>query len=361
VASGNGGGLLNEGRLDLVGTVLSDNVATVGGGGLANTGDVTLNKTVIVNNTASSDVGLAASGGGLYNAAGTVTVTHSLISSNTADYGGAIDNSGTLTITASILRGNTSEQGGGINQFGGSTTVIDSTLSDNTGIGIYVNGGRMAVAQSTLSGNAGGIYNDGYMSVTTSMLISNIAPLGVSVGGISNIGYMTLTDSTLSGNVSGSFGGGGIFNGGTLVVSYSTLAGNTTVPPGGGADINNYGGPLTLIGTIVSNTGSGESSLAIACSGPFTDGGYNLDTDGSCDLTQPTDIARTNPLLGPLVNNGGPTLTMALLPGSPAVDHGGTRATGCPSTDQRGLPRPDSQDGALGPCDIGAYESRGVQ
>jgi hypothetical protein len=52
---------------------------------------------------------------------------------------------------------------------------------------------------------------------------------------------------------------------------------------------------------------------------------------------------------------------MALQSGSPAIDHGGTAATGCPATDQRGLPPPDPQDGALGQCDIGAYESQGVQ
>jgi len=79
--------------------------------------------------------------------------------------------------------------------------------------------------------------------------------------------------------------------------------------------------------------------------------GYNLDSGVSCGLSRTTDLTATHALLGPLTANGGPTPTQALLPGSPAIDHGGSSATGCPATDQRGVGRPQGAS-----CDMGAYE-----
>ena len=87
--------------------------------------------------------------------------------------------------------------------------------------------------------------------------------------------------------------------------------------------------------------------------------GYNLDSGTTCGLLAVTDITGSEPLLGALANNGGPTQTQALQAGSPAIDHGGTSTTGCPSADQRGSTRPD-EAGDGGTCDIGAYESLGI-
>ena len=91
----------------------------------------------------------------------------------------------------------------------------------------------------------------------------------------------------------------------------------------------------------------------------MTSHGYNLSSDGSCRFNHTGDLNNHDPLLGPLQNNGGPTETMALLPGSPAID-GGNRS-GCTDsqghllkTDQRGMPRPDKEDSSG--CDMGAYE-----
>ena len=78
--------------------------------------------------------------------------------------------------------------------------------------------------------------------------------------------------------------------------------------------------------------------------------GYNLSDDASCNLTQPTDITNTDPLLGPLADNGGATLTHVLLPGSPAIDSGDDVA--CPASDQRGVSRPQGAG-----CDRGAVEA----
>jgi hypothetical protein len=184
------------------------------------------------------------------------------------------------------------------------------------------------------------------MTVFNSTLSGNSA--SGSGGGLNNNWIMTVFNSTLSGN-SALGSGGGLFNDfGTMRLFYVTLASNSTGI--------NYNGSVALTGTIVANSTAGPN-----CSGPLSEAqGYNLSSDTSCGLTQTTDITNTDPLLGPLANNGGPTPTMALQPGSPAIDHGGTSATGCPATDQRGLPRPDAQDGPQGQCDIGAFESQGI-
>jgi hypothetical protein len=91
----------------------------------------------------------------------------------------------------------------------------------------------------------------------------------------------------------------------------------------------------------------------------MTSKGYNLSSDSTCNFSGAGDLNNTNPMLGPLQNNGGPTATMALLSGSPAIDAG--NPTGCTDgqghllkTDQRGRPRPDTED--ISGCDMGAYE-----
>ena len=93
----------------------------------------------------------------------------------------------------------------------------------------------------------------------------------------------------------------------------------------------------------------------------MTSDGYNISSDSTCGFGGPGDMRDTDPLLGPLQNNGGPTQTMALPSGSPAIDTG--NPTACTDslghllkTDQRGMPRPDKED--TGGCDIGAYESQ---
>ena len=201
------------------------------------------------------------------------------------------------------------------------------------------------MTNSTLSGNSaeggGGIENTGPLTVTNSTLSGNTASLGFG-GGIENRGPLTVTNSTLSGNTAGNRGGG-IGNFANAALIYVTVASNSS-------GIWNSGGAATLVltGTSVAN-----STSAPNCIGPISESaGYNLDSGASCGFSKSTDLTTTDPLLGPLFNYGGPTSTMALLPGSPAIDHGGASVNGCPTTDQRGVVRPQ------GPaCDIGAYEA----
>ena len=163
-------------------------------------------------------------------------------------------------------------------------------------------------------------------------------------------------NSTLSGNWA-DYVAGGIYNyNGALSVTSSTLNGNSAFQVGGIFSI----GPLTIGSTILNNSASG-GDLGISGSAP-TSLGYNLSSDsGNGVLTQPTDQVNTDPLLGPLQDNGGPTLTHAPLPGSSAID-AGKNFSGL-DTDQRGtvffrtvdfsdLPNVSGGDGT----DIGAVE-----
>jgi hypothetical protein len=167
------------------------------------------------------------------------------------------------------------------------------------------NGGMLTIANTTFSTNTavngGAAYNDGAgtLSITNSTVSGNSAG---SAGGIFNIGTFAITNSTLSGNLSAQ--GGGIFNTETLEI------GDTILNRGTGANISN-------LGTVISH-------------------GYNLSSDdGGGVLNGPGDQINTDPLLGPLQNNGGHTFTHELLTGSPAVDAGDPNFTPPPFFDQR--------------------------
>jgi hypothetical protein len=149
--------------------------------------------------------------------------------------------------------------------------------------------------------------------------------------------------------------GGGISNRGTATISSSTFSGNSANSQGG-AVYNYVGYNVTLQNSIVASSTSGGN-----CAGTMTSKGYNLSSDGSCTFNNAGDLNNTDPMLGLLQNNGGPTQTMALPSGSPAIDAG--NPSGCNDgqgnllkTDQRGIPRPDKED-SVG-CDMGAYESQ---
>ena len=173
-------------------------------------------------------------------------------------------------------------------------------------------------------------------------------------GGLYNFnGSATLTDVILSGNQAS--GEGGVYNLGTLILISDTLSGNSGTPrltnvtlSGNSAEV--IGGissaaPISLTNTIVANSPSGGN-----CSAAL--GGIeNLSSDNTCGFGAGRD--NVDILLAPLGNYGGPTLTHLPIPGSPAIDYG--TDIGCPSTDQRGLPRPAGLR-----CDVGAVERQVV-
>ena len=305
--------------------------------------------------------GISGMGGGLLNDGGNVTLTDCNVSGNTASLnGGGIAGIGATTLSHALITNNSAIGSGGGLGFGGGVysygplTVTDTTISGNSvskfiqakGGGVFSNG-PLTVTRSTISGNsvagieagAGGIVSqDPYMTMTDSVVSGNSSTGGA--GGMSILGG-TLTNMTVSGNTAVQ-GGGGIFSSEhLLIMSQCTVSGNTTHGNGGG--IYAISG-IDLTNTIVAHS-TGQD---IAVGGGTTLRGMNLIDDGSA--TGPNVIV-ADPLLAPLENYGGPTQSMALLPGSPAIDAAGASTV---VTDQRGVSR------AQGTApDIGAFESQG--
>jgi len=249
-----------------------------------------------------------------------------------------------VTLSQFTIRNGHGSPGGGISNFG-TLTVSNSTISGNNAY--------CPSEPCHNHGSGGGIFNVGTLTVNNSTVSGNTAQ--DSGGGIDSYAAATVTNSTITGN-SSSFDGGGIANcAGPLLVNNSTVVGNSTPVLGGGIyHDDRFGGTTTIQNSIVANSTSGGS-----CSGTMISNGYNLSSDDTCSFSGPGDLNNTNAMLGPLQNNGGPTQTMSLLSGSPAIDAG--NPNGCTDglghllkTDQRGAPRPDKED--TGGCDMGAYE-----
>ncbi len=251
--------------------------------------------------------------------------------------GGAIDNSENLALKDCVIQNNHATRGGGIFVHASGSLIVDNCVFS----------GNVAV-------EGGAIYSAGALTVMDSSFYNN----GGEGGAIRNLGSMSISNSTFSGNLT-AYSGGGIYSVSTLLasISHSTVVNNI-------ADFNGIGwgdgggiysdGSLLIQDTIIANNidGTGE---APDCGGALVSNGYNLIEDLSgCGVTLlPSDLFGIDPLLGLLANNGGATLTHALLPGSPAIDSGNcTDPDGNPVLfDQRGMPRPQGVT-----CDMGAYE-----
>ena len=272
---GNGGGILNLGRLTLTNSAVSENeAASNDGAGIYNLGTLTL-----MNSTVSANFGFISSGGGIYNDQGTLALTNSTVSGNTA-----VDAFG----------------GGGIYNDQGTVTLTNSTVSGNLGF----------------NSAGGGILNDrGTLTLTNSTVSSNGAFKLEGGGILNNRGTLTLTNSTVSGN-NAWFSGGGIYaaNGGTVHLENTILALNT----------------LTL-GSDNTNDCAGVGAL--------TSLGNNLigDPTGCTINLQPTDLSG-DPGLGEFIDDGAPGHgRLPLLSRSQAISAG--NAATCPPTDQLGTPR----------------------
>jgi hypothetical protein len=300
---------------------------------------VTLSKLTIRN-------GKASSGGGISNS-GTLTLTNSTVSGNLAPIpciflglfcnlitraglGGGIYNSGALIISNSVISGNHAG------------SYCNTNTCSAFGGGIY-NRGTLTIQKSTLSGNSASTA----CSTSLSCKVGSGGAL-YSIGSAVMLNNSTVTGSTAyrcSGTCTGT--GGAIVNGsGKLVMSNSTISGNSA-----GGIVNR--GTAILQNSIMAN------NVGKNCGGAITSHGFNLSSDGSCAFSNTGDRDNTNPVLGTLGYYGGPTPTIPLLTGSPAIDAG--NPSGCTDglghllkTDQRGFPRPDTED--ISGCDMGAFE-----
>ena len=378
-----GAGIYNTaGVLTLTGTTVMGNTATAAGGNCCNggagvwtAGNVTLTNSAVDGNTLTVTAGAFCcdGGGGLFQDGGDITLMNSSVSNNNATVtggtgnaggGGFFEDGGNITLTGSRVNGNTltltnvpnNSGGGGFYQDGGATTLTDSSVSGNTS--------SQTGAGVTNHNGGGGLFNDGgTLTVTRSTVGNNSATVaGTDHNGGGGIyhdgGTATFMNSTISGNTASitgttANGGGALYiDTGAVTFTNNTVAANTANVPGGGV-FNSSVTATTLQNTILAKN-SAPSGTNCSPTASFSSLGNNIDSADTCNLTAGADKKNTDPLLGTLQDNGGPTFTQALRAGSPAID-AGNNAT-CPATDQRGVPRPQPSGGT---CDIGAYE-RGV-
>lgn len=379
-----GGGVYNAGTLTLNDSTLSDNSAMLGGGGVFTEGDLTITGSTLSGNT----TGVTEDD---YHGGGAVAFVFS-----NETYGVSVHPK--LTVDSSLLTGNVAPSGGGIlisvdagtgvdQEAWATVTVKNSTLSDNVATAGYMSlGGAM-----TISVGGDTIVSSAEVTVENCTLSNNSATSDYYAmgGGIAILapsvpfyGILFLKNSTFSGNSAFAtnegdgvgFGGAMYLYGGTyegnentyyscqVFLDNCTLNGNHDTY--GVSGILNDGGKVELKNTILANDPSGANldneGLFGSGGGIIISHGYNLSSDNDADfLTEDSDQINTDPMLSPLADNGGPTLTHALLAGSPAIDAGNPNSievtNWIPSTvitsDQRGVARPQGENN-----DIGAFE-----
>ncbi len=343
------------------------------GGGINNAGTLIITGNVTITNNEA-----IFQGGGIYNAPGAVAdLTGATIENNHATSGGGIFSAGELIMNGGRFIGNTSNSGGGLYSTG--VTSLSGVIFDGNQA---ITGGGISQVYSQLTTR---------LEATNITVKNNSADLG---GGIANeftmdtslvaaLGYLEITQSTIDSNHAHSGGGVFNFNRASMYLVNVTISNNTAIAGGGIASGQGGGGGIVLNTTIAYNSaGSGQGggvatgggSLKLQnvllaqnangnCSTVY--GGIldsyagNLSDDDSCNFHAPLDQNNVDAKIGLLTYNGGPTQTIALKPGSPAID----AALGwlAPLIDQRGAGRDvdGNGDGTPG-FDVGAYEHTSV-
>lgn len=358
----NGGAIRNDGTLTLRTVHVIDSYADEQGGGIINSAGARLTlseNSIVARNTA------AFNGGGISHQGEELRITESVVRDNQVTGspdgqsrgGGICQLSGLLVIERTRIHNNRAfGTGGGISINAGSATITSSTISDNQANGTTPYGGGIAVLSATLQ-------------LDRSTISSNQAAWA---GGILLVdSTATLRNCTLSGN-SATDHGTAIFNAGgardkaaQLLVDSCTITGHEVNQDHGNArtiHTDLFADDTGVITELRNTLVAGNSSINFHTSEStqLVSLGHNLDSDGSSGFTNGANNDRvgapTQPLdarLGPLSDNGGPTLTHALLAGSPAIGAG--PASGCPATDQRGVARPAPSNTR---CDTGAFEEQ---
>jgi MBG domain (YGX type)/YDG domain len=382
-APGNsGGGLFSSGTATLINCVVSGNNAAYGGGLENKTGSMTLTGCTVSSN-GNGNLSGGTSGGGIYNLA-TLSLNDCTITGNTGYVGGGLNNGsgGTANLTGCTLSANSAKYNGGLGN-SDAVSLTDCTIKNNVAFlddGGVGNNATANLTNCTISNNIAGIacggiaLSKGKANLTDCTISGNSAQIGggVDVGGY---GRAYLNGCTISSNSASNKGAGLISGGYAADLTDCTITGNSTPGSGGGlynsgtmsviactvsANAANHGGGLyvkvatALTDTIIAGNTLPNSLLASDVGGPSTDSGsYNLfGTGGSGGIQNGSNdniiLPNLNNLgLAPLGFYGGPTQTMALIPGSAAMQKG-TRVSGV-TTDQRGEPL-DS------PPDIGAFQ-----
>jgi hypothetical protein len=414
--AGDGAGAIGcgNGTVTITNSTFTNNSSPYGGALYIAGINVVISGSSFVGNTAGQ-------GGGIYNYRGNLQLSNSVFQNNKSDAGAAIGAyESSVQLTGCSISGSA---GTAIYTIRSLWTITSSTLSDNVGLGMFINDGTLTITGSTISRNYSGINNEGgaVTTISNSIFSENHGPLppgytptnasalfnnstltvvnstiANNVDGtcaVINTGSLTVIGCTFSGNtmgqagalvsfsfqapadaravltdctISGNQGGvGGILNAAMLSLTNDTIVGNHTTGGYGSGGVENTIGTVTVTNTIIAgNDTSGDEDVQ----GVFNSLGHNLigNGTGSTGFGASGDLVGTgsspiNPLLGPLQNNGGPTLTHALLTNSPAIDAGDNAVfpgiTG--PYDQRGIGFSRVVDGdgnGTSTIDIGAYE-----
>jgi CSLREA domain-containing protein len=309
--SGEGGGILAEGPLRLVRSSVVGNTGASSGGGIDAYTDLTLLRSRVSRNRTIESVG------------------------------GGIEAQGTTKIIRSaVIRNRSANAGGGVTQYPGTVRIVDSTVAGNraaSGVGgVYLYDASGSISGSTIAGNSGG---------------------GSIAGGIelSAASTMNVVNSTVTRNDTDSQGGGiNVSSGSSIVLRSVTIARNVADSDGDalgslGGGIYLEGGSASLVNTIVALNKSGADGNDCAGAPVDSEGGNLVSVTPGCTGFEfgAGDFVRANPKLGKLTQNGGPTETIALKKGSPAI--GKAVKSEAPKRDQRGVKRDNKPD-------IGAFE-----
>ncbi|MDX9842112.1 MAG: choice-of-anchor Q domain-containing protein [Desulfobulbus sp.] len=282
--------------------------ANMGGGGIYNRQTLTLNNVVVKNNSVAG-----AGGGGIQS-------DHELTLNKVVVQGNRVDEVGDVTYRT----------GGGIYNsalYSGSMVMTDSIVAGNrarVGAGIYTY--DALIERSLLTGNWAGIYG----------------------GAILSVGALQLVNATIHANTS-DYGAALRVSAGEAQISFCTITGNQSFGSHPAVFVD-PSASLALHNSILANNYTGTNEiLNCSLSYPPTSATYNLEDANTCEFSKATNMINTDPKLGPLQDNGGPTQTRALAADSPAIDY--VRIDTGVTVDQRGFTPP------VGPwADIGAYE-----
>ncbi len=276
--------------------------------------------------------------------------------------GGAIYNVGaTLTLTNLIITGNTASAGGGLNNAASTSPSIPSTLT-------IIN---CEISDNTATSSGGGMQNFSTSTVTieNSTFSGNTSGSTIGGGGAQLNGGARITNSTFANNNAPTGGGGGIQSNGTIgtILTNVTVSGNTSTNNGGGIHRGTTNVNFFIRNSIVSgNNGTAASpDFTNSANGNQSQGNNIIGVTGTSTGWVKSDLLDTNPMLGSLADNGGPTLTFLPMAGSPAIDGGqncvldsSCSANNPPAnvtTDQRGIARPQGAN-----VDIGSVEVAGT-
>ena len=312
---------LTGGQLELTGTTGTETITgpaagvTVSGGGKTRVFQVDGGVTASLTGLTITGGNTAGNGGGLYNVNGTTTLTNCTVSGNSANSGGGgvASNYGAMILASCTVSGNSAEGGGGVFNHQGALRLTATTVSGNTALlqggGVYTGQlGATSLTNSTVSGNVaygsgGGLFSlsTRKTTLTSCTVASNTAK--ASGGGIEAEAAVTVISSTFTANLAQTGGAIDNFEGRFAVTVGDSILAGDSASSGNGPEFENS---VTSQGNnLVSSTASSSGWITSDLTGIA---GHPLDA-----------------LLGPLGNNGGPTQTVSLLHGSPAIDAGNKR------------------------------------